>query len=356
MTGSMFILYIVIFNRSQPPSLHTPPAFTTPDKDKLKMRLRIRGPLGQKPVVLDNNATIGDLKKAILDCTSLKSYDIKYGYPPQKLELDSYQDKDSISPLKLDGEQLIISDNQPQSIPAKQVPVKPKTAAPLSLSRKQASKDPPEIPVPSHGATLVLRIMPDDNSCLFRAFNSAYFGAMDNMHELRSIIAQTIQSNKETYSEVVLEKSPDKYCQWIQNPDAWGGSIELQILSKQFDIEICSIDVQTLRVDIYNEGMAKRCVLVYSGIHYDCIALSPSDPPFDKSYAPPEFDTKVFEAYDEEILIKSKELCKALRGQGYFTDTAGFTLRCNICGEGLIGEKAAVEHASHTGHTDFGEA
>ena len=319
------------------------------------MRLRIRGPLGQKPLVLDDNATVGDLKKAISDCTSLNSYDIKYGYPPQTLQLESYLDQDSISSLNLDGEQLIISENKPQTTPAKQGPVKTKIA-PLSLSRKEASGDPPEIPIPSHAATLVLRIMPDDNSCLFRAFNSAYFGAMDNMHELRSIIAQTIQANKETYSEVVLEKDPDKYCQWIQNPDAWGGSIELQILSKHFDVEICSIDVQTLRVDKYNEGMPHRCILVYSGIHYDNIALSPSDPPFDKAYAPPEFDTKIFDTYDAEILIKAKDLCRALQGQGYFTDTAGFTLRCNICGEGFVGEKAAVEHASHTGHADFGEA
>lgn len=319
------------------------------------MRLRIRGPLGQKPIVIDDHATVGDLKKAITDCTSLNSFDIKYGYPPETLKLDSYREEDSISSLKLDGEQLIISENKPQSTPAKQAPVKPRTK-PLSLSRKQAPKDPPEIPVPSHAATLVLRIMPDDNSCLFRAFNSAYFGAMDNMHELRSLVAQTIQNNKDTYSEVVLEKHPDKYCEWIQNPDAWGGSIELQILSKHFDIEICSVDVQTLRVDKYNEGMRKRCILVYSGIHYDNIALSPSDAPFDKSYAPPEFDTKVFDSFDDEILTKAKELCRGLQGQGYFTDTAGFSLRCNICNEALIGEKAAVQHASDTGHADFGQA
>src|SRR5947209_7480722 len=45
-------------------------------------------------------------------------------------------------------------------------------AADLSLSRKSnvgTLNDPPEIVLPEHGGILVLRIMPDDNSCLFRA-------------------------------------------------------------------------------------------------------------------------------------------------------------------------------------------
>lgn len=216
--------------------------------------------------------------------------------------------------------------------------------------------DSPEVAIASHSSTLVLRVMPDDNSCLFRAFNSAFFGAMDNMQELRSIIAQTIQADPSSYPKVVLEKEPDNYCRWIQSPDSWGGAIELGILSQHFDIEICSIDVQSLRVDKFNDGKSKRCILVYSGIHYDVIALSPSDEPYDKSYAPPEFDTKVFDSFDEEVLLKAVELCQDLQKQHYYTDTAGFSVRCNVCGGVFQGEKGATEHAKKTGHYDFGEA
>ena len=198
--------------------------------------------------------------------------------------------------------------------------------------------------------------MPDDNSCLFRAFNSAYFGAMDNMHELRSIIAQYIQSRPEDYSAAVLDKDPDQYCRWIQREDAWGGFIELDILSKHFDVEICSIDVQTLRVDRFNEGKPKRCILVYSGIHYDVIALSPSDPPHTSSLAPPDFDSRIFDASDHVVLENAVELCTVLQGQHYFTDTAKFSIRCNVCGTMCTGEAGATEHASQTGHYDFGEA
>ena len=179
---------------------------------------------------------------------------------------------------------------------------------------------------------------------------------MDNMTELRSIIASHIQDNGDKYSEVVLEKQPDDYCRWIQTEDAWGGAIELNVLSQQFDIEICSIDVQTSRVDRFNEGMPKRCILVYSGIHYDTIAVSQSNPYMMDGYALPEEDIKIFDATDDAVLAAALELCAELKKRHYYTDTAGFQVQCNICKKTLVGEKGATEHASQTGHYDFGEA
>jgi ubiquitin thioesterase OTU1 len=83
--------------------------------------------------------------------------------------------------------------------------------------------------------------MPDDNSCLFRAFGTAVLPGDDlSMPELRSLVASAIQAEP----ELVLEQNPDDYCRWIQTTDAWGGAIEMGILSKHFDIEICSIDVK----------------------------------------------------------------------------------------------------------------
>ena len=38
-----------------------------------------------------------------------------------------------------------------------------------------------------------------------------------------------------------------------------------------------------------------------------------------------------------------------------FTDLAGFTLRCLVCGEGITGEKHVQSHALATGHTNFAE-
>ena len=240
-----------------------------------RMRVRIRGPVGQATISLSETATIEDLRTQITEKTSISKFDLKYGYPPRPLSLSDYAETAKLSNIgiNLDGEQLIVSEITPSASEEMPKPLAPspsqksvdmdhspgrksfsfadvgtappsstqKSNKPMSLTRRpSASLDAPELPLPSHASTLVLRIMPDDNSCLFRAFNTAFFGAMDNMTELRSIIAQNIQANQETYSAVVLDQKPDDYCRWIQNEDAWGGAIELDILSKHFDVEIIS--------------------------------------------------------------------------------------------------------------------
>lgn len=220
----------------------------------------------------------------------------------------------------------------------------------------------------------VLRVMPDDNSCLFRAFGTAVLPGDDlSMTELRSLVASTIQEQPDVYSQVVLEQKPDEYCRWIQTENAWGGAIELGILSKYFDIEICSIDVQvnlyhifdsasclqwclqSLRVDRFNEGRPTRCILVYSGIHYDTIVQSPSDPPHTRANSPPEFDKRVWDADDDQILIKSQDLCQKLQAKHYYTDTGGMAIKCNECGWIGYGEKQAAGHAQQTNHYDMAE-
>lgn len=349
------------------------------------MRIRVRGPSGTSSIItLGNSATIETLREAITAETNLTSFEIKYGFPPKTLDLNQYPSSSLVSEIdvKLNGEQLIVnktsssalqqkseSTRQPQSPTEKQGSLqspstvsqsksKPRpqqsAAAPLSLSRKQnpAMDDPPEVFMPEVGGTLVLRIMPDDNSCLFRAVASAAISELDAVTELRSVIAQTIHHNPEKYSKAILDdKEPEAYCRWIQTEDAWGGQIELDILSQHFDIEICSIDVQTLRVDRYNEQASRRCFVVYSGIHYDTIALSPFENPV------PEQDIKQFPApLSDEILQSAVTLCERLQARHYYTDTAGFQLRCNDCGATCIGEAGATKHAEQTGHYNFGEA
>ena len=383
------------------------------------MRVRVRGPSGQSVLNFEDSTTVDSFRKTIGTETGLSSFDIKYGYPPKSLPLEQYSGSTPLRDLdvKLSGEQLIVSRKDaasdrgatllpPQAKPeainkassssaaqtkrkSTESPVKmekpnatagdtgfsfgslgatppPKSSsttkaatkpisstAPLALSRKSNAdvmSDPPEIVLPEQGGTLVLRIMPDDNSCLFRAISYAVLADMDAMRELRSVIAQTIQANPDTYPKVVLDnKDPDDYCRWIQTEDAWGGQIELNILSTQFDVEICSIDVQRLRVDRYNEGRPTRCIVVYSGIHYDTIVLSPFD-------MPPEYDKKIFDSTDDTILASAVTLCQKLQDKHYYTDTAGFNIKCNDCGTTVTGEAGATEHASKTGHYNFGEA
>jgi ubiquitin thioesterase OTU1 len=348
------------------------------------MRIRIRGPQGVSTITIEETATWGELKAAISASASVPEFDVKYGYPPKPLNTESIDAATQLSSLEipLNGEQLTIvpiniqaslsnplaSEKHPPSAP--RLPQSHSNAPkhqpgdfpdqPLSLTRKKNQSldtDPPLIPVPQLDGQLVLRVMPDDNSCMFRALSSAVLGsALDGMTELRSVVAQTIQANPELYTAGMLEKEPSAYCKWISREDSWGGGIELSILSQHFDIEIASVNVQDLRVDRFNEGKPTRCILVYSGIHYDVVAVTPF------SGAEPEFDRKVFDVVrtgDEEMdggaLEAAVQLCKELQSRHYFTDTHGFAVKCNQCGSTGKGQQWAVDHARSTGHGDFGE-
>ncbi|KAJ5358093.1 Ovarian tumor otubain [Penicillium brevicompactum] len=328
------------------------------------MRIRVRGPSGQSTITLEDSATIQELQTQITEKTDLATFDVKFGYPLKPLELDSYPPGQKIieTGINLNGETLIVAQKEGATRPANDEPPSQTTttAAPTQPTRahkpESSADDPPEIASPEHAGTFVLRVMPDDNSCLFRAVGAAVMGDMDTMVELRSIIAGAIQSNPGEYSAAILGKKPDEYCTWIQNEDSWGGAIELKILSEYFNIEICSIDVQTLNLFQFNEGAPTRCIVVYSGIHYDVLALSPSDPPYTRANPLAFGDTKIFEAVDPVVLEKAKELCRVLQGKHYYTDTSGFTVRCNTCGGTFTGERGATKHAAETGHYDFGEA
>lgn len=75
----------------------------------------------------------------------------------------------------------------------------------------------------------------------------------------------------------------------------------------------------------------------------------------------------------DPILVAAQKLADILRQKKAFTNTSTFDLKCEVsekyifdnlydidgfaqnCGQGLVGEKGAREHAKETGHTTFGE-
>jgi ubiquitin thioesterase OTU1 len=330
----------------------------------MPIRIRLRAPNGQHTLSLDDNAAVSDLLSAITTSTDLPLYELKWNFPPQPLDPSLYglstllKDTD----LKLNGAQIMVI-AQATGDPS-ETKLEPQAAAqsstqspsaPLSLQRKEnpSLKDTPEVFVADRAGTVVLRVMPDDNSCMFRAVGSAVLtDSLDSMTELRSLVAQAIQRDPDYYNEAILQRTPDDYCKWIQYSDSWGGGIELSILSQEFDIEIASINVQDLRVDRFNEGKSRRCILVYSGIHYDTIAFVPAG----SSTFSPDNDIKLFDAGDDVILQAARELCGELKKQRYYTDTQNFDIKCNTCGWKGAGQQGAVQHANETGHYDFGEA
>lgn len=97
-----------------------------------------------------------------------------------------------------------------------------------------------------------------------------------------------------------------------------------------------------------------RCILIYSGIHYDALAYTfiPSMPDADVTVY--QISPPAETSYDA-ILEGAKKLALKLKAKGYHVDTATFNIVCEQCGKGFIGEKEAIKHAEETGHTAFGQ-
>jgi len=202
---------------------------------------------------------------------------------------------------------------------------------------------------------LVHRVVPDDNSCLFSSIALIFEQDITKAQKMRQVVAEGIRGDLETYNEAILGAPRDKYITTILKPSTWGGAIELGILAKHFNTEIASIDVETGRIDQFSPsaGGTDRCIVVYSGIHYDAATLAPMVD------APDEWHQSIFpiESADasDPILEAAKKLATILRERKAFTNTATFDLKCEQCGKGLKGEKDARAHAQETGHVRFGE-
>ncbi|KAI8349401.1 hypothetical protein BD560DRAFT_410297, partial [Blakeslea trispora] len=295
------------------------------------MRLRIRHPEGTATLsITDQEQTVGGLKqevKATLNIAADRNIQLSGGYPPKNIEDDSLKlpeanirNGDTISVRLLDSEQ------------APKEPVVHKNA------------------VQTPNGFLTLREMKDDNSCLFRSVGYVALKEAEVAQDLRQIVAQTISSDEINYSDAMLGMERSKYIEWIQKPNAWGGAIELAILSAYFDLEINSIDVQSGRMDRFGEGKSKeRAFVVYSGIHYDALALNP------QFNGPKEFDETRFPLDNEHVVEAARKLIDDLKKNHKYTDVANFTLRCEQCQKGLKGQKDAQEHATATGHMRFTE-
>lgn len=201
---------------------------------------------------------------------------------------------------------------------------------------------------------IVRRVIPADNSCLFNAVGYVMENDKHKSSELRQVIATAVENDPVHYNAAFLGKPNKDYCAWILDPEKWGGAIELSILADYYGREIAAYDVQTTRCDLYGQGKGytERVMLIYDGLHYDALAMSPFDD------APDEVDQTIFPITDGRIGLAetlAESLVQEDQRKRSYTDTANFTLRCGVCQIGVIGQEGAVEHAQTTGHINFQE-
>lgn len=274
---------------------------------------------------------------------------MRYGYPPKPLSAD---DVTLISAVLKHGDLVLVQKNGSapgQSSAAKQTSESESSPKPRPYDL-ESRKTIPESSILSQG-TLTMRVVPDDNSCLFRSVNGVLGQRNASAHRLRQVVCQTVARQPDLYSEAFLGRSNAAYQKWIMTENAWGGAIELSILSNHFKIELAAFDVKTMRLDRYGEGNSYPTVgyLMYDGIHYNYVALALG--------VGLGLDTDVtqFDVNDRTVQKEVRELGRKEHNSKNFTDTANFTLKCGQCGMKLEGEAQALEHAKKTGHQSFSE-
>ena len=142
---------------------------------------------------------------------------MKFGYPPKPLPITDGV-LSSIPITK--GEQIIVT-----SVPASEPSSDPAPASLKQLNETLSAPSPhsaqartPVIPgstsqgsssesvrLPGRDAGfLQLRVVPDDNSCLFSAIGVVFNGGIEAAGNIRRIVADEIQRDEENWSEVVL--------------------------------------------------------------------------------------------------------------------------------------------------------
>ncbi|EFX06158.1 otu-like cysteine peptidase [Grosmannia clavigera kw1407] len=317
------------------------------------IRMRVRGPSATVTLEAAADWTLAQLLELIRDKTGVQSFTLKTGFPPTPLDLADAAAM-TLGPLQLNGATIMLvptDSGGPSASESAPAPTS-STPAPPPFVPKGVDVDETVVPWDEGGGYLVLRVMPDDNSCMFTAFGGVV-GIPDPAVEVRARVAEHILAHPDKYSKVVLEnKEPAEYARWVRDPQRWGGSIELQCLSEIYDIQICSIDVKYGRVDTYGLDKDTRCILLYSGIHYDRIAQT-----FDLGL-PVDMDVTKWGTDDEAVLAKAKELAAKLKGARYYTDTQTMAIRCEVPGcENWLGsgQKDMIKHTKETGHTAFSE-
>lgn len=310
------------------------------------MKLKIRSTKGTAVLEISEDVSVKEMTDTLLKDhfpgSSVFSY--KYGYPPKTVEALSevtlkdagIQTNDQIVAIDQDGA-------SGYTVSAKILKVE---------SPKAPLPDIPHVYIPELSTNLILRNVPDDNSCLFSSISLALTGTIDwKLLDLRRVVAETIQQSPNFYTKEILERPMDQYCAWIQKPESWGGAIELGILAKHLNVRIITYDIdlgQPITFQDETNPPERFILLIYSGVHYDALVTNKvltSDK---------RGDVGVWDI-GSDLSAASETLVKLLQTKNYATNTTKFRVRCLDCYEVLVGEVGASRHANSTGHSRFGE-
>lgn len=209
--------------------------------------LTIRSSKGQTRVSVPSTATLGDLKAAVEAALGVAAARQTLLVPPASPVVGGDGDATTLATLGIKGGALVLKETHSgDEAPPTAAPAQP----PHSTASSSSSSGSGAV-----GGRMVRRVVDADNSCLFTSFSYVLEGkTRSKPQQIRQVVADVLLRNQELYTEAFLNKSNADYRKWIVLPGAWGGAIEIAILSEHYRCEVGVFDVQTKRLDLYGEG------------------------------------------------------------------------------------------------------
>lgn len=281
------------------------------------MRLKI-SEVGAKDKVIkltSEDPTILDLLTESGKTEDLNGIELKYGYPLQTLTVQDDNINESLDSLGIsNGEKIIL---------------KPLNEDIFTTTR-------PSVATPRQ---LIVKKIPDDNSCLFHCLSLGIYGNMNYTTQLRKQVSEFIMNHPEQYGDkAILDgKSIDEYCRWIEDYNSWGGYIEICIIPQIYEnVTIWICDILNDYIDKIGEG-EQVIVLLYTGVHYDLLEWKGQ-----------------YTFYNQDLEWLDKESHRIMSENKKTTfDSRRAQIKCNICNGIFTGEAGISKHVMETSHSDF---
>ena len=318
------------------------------------LRVRVRGPSGAvHSLTLEPPLSLAELRCRVQQLTAVppSRQSLLVGFPPRPLlSLDS-------NSLRA-GDTLIV-----QQTPADTDSRQQQQQQPQQLQQPALSSSPSSSSSSSRPPPLVVRSIPDDNSCLFHALSvcvggrcsprfsgsaSRWTPLSESAASLRQLSASLLLSVASAPSQApflapFLSSIPSlpEYAEAIAHSSMWGGGLECAVLSAALGVVIVAVDVLSLRPFVFGGEQQRAVFLLYSGCHYD--ALTDDD------------GATVFSSADEWARLRAVQAAREARQAHRYVDLQTLSLRCAQCGGRLRGQQEANVHAKETQHTHYTE-
>jgi hypothetical protein len=219
------------------------------------MKLRIRLPADPQPIVVEvpDDTQLQDINTAIAGTVGKPAKEFVWlaGVPPKRM-----RDEDALKTVKEAWRNGEILNIQAVDATVKEGHTNGKYVPPIEVRNSVFKRLP----------------MPGDNSCLFHSLGWIFD---KTAIEVRQMVGALIRANPEKWNAGILGMQPEAYIRQMQNPNNWGGYVEIALLSDCFATEIVILDMTSKRPQIIGEGngYTTRSFVFFTGNHYDAGAV-----------------------------------------------------------------------------------